>query len=238
MQVRARATLLGLGLVLTLAAASAVVLQNDTAPADSTSNSSIPDDPAQGPDTATGSVPDTAQPEPDTAQPEPDTAQPEPDASQPEPTTTAVLSGVDVEVHAATLGYYEYYWKCLRAPAGCEPGRVTGEGSTAFDDLSDVARTLLQNGLFVGGEDEGDIHIESIAADGDRATVTTCWWTTAVLYLQSPVQGDLPIAQDNPPTSGRQIYEVVRDPVDDVWRVERSDQVGDLAENVNQCVTG
>lgn len=215
--------MLGLGLVLMLAAASAVVLQNDT-PRDDTSDPAVTTvvDSEPRPETTTASVPAATQPASEST-------------PAPASTTTMALSGVDAEVQAAVLGYYDYYWRCLRAPAGCEPGRATAEGSTAFDELADVARTLVQNGLFVGAEDAGDIDIESIVADGDRATVTTCWWTTAVLYLQSPIQGDPPIAQTNAPTSGHQIYEVTRDQTDGIWRIQRTDQVGDLTENENQC---
>lgn len=228
--------MLGAGLVVTVGAAGMVFMRDDATPRPDRSEPTV--------NTASSST--TAHAEPDTTdRVAPEATPPESNVlpTGPVPSTTnaatasspATSSATDVEIQTAVLGYYDDYWDCLRAPADCDAARVTVEGSAAFDDLTAVAQTLDQNGLFVGSEETGYVVVESIDHRGDRASVTTCWWTTAVLYLQSPVDGDPPIAQTNPPTSGHQTYELVRDAADDAWRIERADQADDLTEDINQC---
>lgn len=141
-------------------------------------------------------------------------------------------------VGSAVLRYHEHYWTCLRAPAACDPARATVAGSAAFDDLATLARTFADNRLFVGPEDPGSIEIESVEIGDQRAVVTACWWTTAVLYQRSPVEGEPPVAQTASPRSGRETYEVVAQGGPEAWSVRRADRIGELTENVNQCRAG
>src|SRR5262245_58006937 len=79
--------------------------------ADTTSSSATNSEPTtSGPDTATS----------------PPTSNVESTASSTPPTSTAASSTTttlpaDEQVRAAMLAYYDFYWRCLRAPEQCDP---------------------------------------------------------------------------------------------------------------------
>ena len=146
--------------------------------------------------------------------------------------TTTTTVPIEQQVRAAMLGYYDFYWRCLRAPEQCDPAQVTVPDSDAFNALTNTKNDLVKGHLFVGSEDVGYMVITAIEPKDDHTLVTTCWWSTAVLYLQPPVEGAPATVQNNTPSSGYETFQFVQQP-DLTWRVRRSDLVGeDSTENV------
>jgi hypothetical protein len=166
------------------------------------------------------------------------------------PPTTAVAAGaittdaststtipVEDEVRAAYDERYHGYWACLRAPLACDTSYVL-EGSGSAEALQVTMQGLADRGRFVGDDDVGYYVIESINVDGDQATVTACWWSTAVLYT-GPADPTRPIGPDNPPTvvndtpdSGRQADRFVL--VNGRWLLVGS-EILDEGSETNSC---
>jgi hypothetical protein len=151
----------------------------------------------------------------------------------PAPTTIAV----DDQVRAAYDDRYNGYWACLRAPLACDTSYVL-EGSGSADALQATMQGLADRGRFVGDDDVGYYVIEAISVAGDTATVTACWWSTAVLYT-GPADPTRPVSPDNPPTvvndtpdSGRQTDQFVL--TNSRWLLVSS-QILDEGSETNSC---
>jgi hypothetical protein len=114
------------------------------------------------------------------------------------PPPSAPTIPLDDQIRAAYDERYHGYWACLRAPLECDTSYVL-EGSGSATALQDTMQGLADRGRFVGDDDVGYYVIESITVNGDKATVTACWWSTAVLYT-GPADPSRPIGPDNPPT--------------------------------------
>jgi hypothetical protein len=131
------------------------------------------------------------------------------------PTTTAgvtATTSVEDELRLAYQRAYDGYWACLRAPLNCDTSWLV-EGGPSAVAMQGTMQALADRARFVGPDDVGYFVIEHIAVDpsGERAEVTACWWSTAVLY-GAPADPTRPAGPDNPPTivnnthsSGRQL---------------------------------
>jgi hypothetical protein len=140
----------------------------------------------------TSTIESTTTTSPSTAPP---TTTPTTDTTPPPSAPTIPL---DDQIRAAYDERYHGYWACLRAPLECDTSYVL-EGSGSATALQDTMQGLADRGRFVGDDDVGYYVIESITVNGDKATVTACWWSTAVLYT-GPADPSRPIGPDNPPT--------------------------------------
>ena len=140
------------------------------------------------------------------------------------PTTTVVMTATSVEdeLRLAYQRAYDGYWACLRTPLDCDTSWQVDGGPSAVA-MHGTMQALADRDRFVGPDPLGYFVIEHIAVDpsGDRAEVTACWWSTAVLY-GAPADPTRPASTDNPPTivnnthsSGRQTDVFVR--ADGTW---------------------
>jgi hypothetical protein len=163
----------------------------------------------------------------------PDVASTAPSSPPTTQATTTTSLPIEEQVRAAMLGYYDFYWRCLRAPNACDPLEVAVPDSDAFNALTATKNDLVGNGYFVGPEDVGYMVITSIEPMDDHTLVTTCWWSTAVLYFQPPDPNAPPTVQNNTPSSGIEAYQFVQLP-DLSWKVRRGDPVGEQSTE-NQC---
>jgi hypothetical protein len=157
-------------------------------------------------------------------------------------TTTTVaapsLHDLEAEVAAAYDEIYEGYWACLRAPLQCDTSWLV-EGSGSAEAMQNTMQALADRARYVGDDPVGYYVIESIEFDETRteATVTSCWWSTAVLYT-TPVDPNRPPGPDNPPTvvadrpsSGYQVDRLGL--TDNGWSLRMAELLGDdSAENV------
>jgi hypothetical protein len=149
-----------------------------------------------------------------------------------EAATTTTLP-VEQQVRQAMLGYYDFYWRCLRAPSECDPLEVAVPDSDAFRALTTGRDGLIKGNYFVGPEDVGYMVITAIEPAGDHTLVTTCWYSTAWLYFQPPSPGAPPTVQNNTPGSSIETYQFIQMP-DLSWKVRRGDTVESYTEE-NRC---
>ncbi|CAN5506322.1 hypothetical protein BH23ACT3_BH23ACT3_24170 [soil metagenome] len=120
-------------------------------------------------------------------------------------TTTTTLAAptlddLEAEVAAAYDEFYEGYWACLRSPLDCDTSWLV-EGSGSAEAMQATMQALADRARYVGDDPVGYYVIESIEFDDTltEATVTSCWWSTAVLYT-TPIDPNRPPGPDNPPT--------------------------------------
>lgn len=159
----------------------------------------------------------------------PDNTAGSPSTSSDAPTTTEAAS-IEDEVRTAAIRNYENYWDCLRRPELCDIGATTLAGSDAFNAFTATVEDLKAGGLFVGDEDVGYLTITSIEPLDDHTLVTSCWWSTGVLYVKPAIDGAQPVVQNNTPGTIRQADEFVQDPSDGEWKLRRSDVIEQIAE--------
>ena len=148
--------------------------------------------------------------------------------------TTSTTVPVEEQVRAAAIASFDSYWQCLRAPAECDVAARTIAGSDAFNAFTRTIDDLVSGGLYVGPEDVGYMVIESIEPMQDHTLVTSCWWSTGVLYVQPAVEGEPPVIQNNTPGTLRQKYEFVQDPADGQWKIRRGDVIEQFPQE-NRC---
>lgn len=115
-------------------------------------------------------------------------------------TTSTEPEDLEASVRAAYEHRYQSYWACLRSPHDCDLSYLL-PGSPAEINMREGLIALVNRDRYVGPDDVGYYKIDSIAFDvsGAEATVTACWWSTAVLY-GAPVDSNRDPGPDNPPT--------------------------------------
>lgn len=145
------------------------------------------------------------------------------------PTTTVAVSD---QVRAAAQAFVPYYVGCLRQPATCDVARFTAEGSDARAAATKTIADLVRGGFFVGDEDPGVVVIDSIEVRADHVLVTTCEWSTMILYGPPATPGGPPLVQND--THGTTYID--RQWVLDggAWRIRRSDTTA-TAVGGNEC---
>jgi hypothetical protein len=145
-----------------------------------------------------------------------------------EPTTTTLT--LDEQIRSGQDRYIEAYVACLRAPSDCDPADVVLDGSIAFEILEQTVADMVSNEFYVGPEDWGRRVIESIEPMEGFTLVTTCSYTTMVLYGAPAPDGSPTLVNNNAGTI-RQTKEMVQDPSDGIWKVRQgttlSEEAGD-----------
>ena len=151
------------------------------------------------------------------------------------PTTTIATSTslalVD-QVRAAAESYASFYVGCLRAPSSCDVTQFTAEGSDARQSLTRTVGDLRTGGFFVGTEDPGYTVIVSIEPKEDHTLVTTCEWSTMILYGPPATPGGAPIVQNDTHGTTRGARQWVMD--GGTWKIRHTDTLS-TTTGVNEC---
>ena len=136
------------------------------------------------------------------------------------------------QVRAAAEAFVPYYVACLRKPAACDVAKFTAEGSDARAAFVKTVGDLARGGFFVGDEDPGYVVIDSIEVQVDHVLVTTCEWSTMVLYGPPASAGGDPLVQNDTHGSTHGTRQWV--PEAGTWKIRRSDTIS-TAVGVNEC---
>ena len=136
------------------------------------------------------------------------------------------------QVRAAAQAFVPYYVDCLRKPATCDVATFTAEGSDARSAATKTVADLARGGFFVGDEDPGYVVIDSIVPRSDDVLVTTCEWSTMVLYGPPATPSGPPLVQND--THGTTHIERQWVLEGGTWKIRRSDTTG-TAVGVNEC---
>ena len=136
------------------------------------------------------------------------------------------------QVRAAAEAFVSYYVACLRKPASCDVTKFTAVGSNARSAFTRTIGDLARGGFFVGDEDPGSVVIEAIEVNTDHVLVTTCEWSTMILYGPPATTGGGPIVQND--THGTTHIDRQWVLGDGTWKVrDEADRPG--AVGVNEC---
>ena len=136
------------------------------------------------------------------------------------------------QVRAAAQAFVPYYVACLRAPSTCDVTTFTAEGSDARTAFTKTIGDLDRGGFFVGDEDPGYVVIDSIELKADHTLVTTCEWSTMILYGPPATPGGAAIVQNDTHGTTRIDRQWVLD--GGTWKVRHEDDRPG-AVGVNEC---
>lgn len=136
------------------------------------------------------------------------------------------------QVRVAAQAFVPYYVACLRKPTACDVETFTAEGSDARAAFVKTIGDLARGGFFVGDEDPGYVVIEAIDVNADHVLVTTCEWSTMVLYGPPASAGGDPLVQNNTNGSTHGTRQWVPEAV--TWKIRRTDTIS-TAVGVNEC---
>ena len=137
-----------------------------------------------------------------------------------------------VQVRAAAEAFVPYYVACLRKPATCDVTTFTAESSNARSAFTRTIGDLARGGFFVGDEDPGYVVIDTIEVSTDHILVTTCEWSTMILYGPPTSPGGAPIVQND--THGTTHIDRQWVLEDRAWKVrDEVDRPGTVG--VNEC---
>ena len=132
----------------------------------------------------------------------------------------------------AAQAFVPYYVDCLRKPSTCDVATFTADGSDARAAATKTVADLARGGFFVGDEDPGYVVIDSIVPRSDDVLVTTCEWSTMVLYGPPATPSGPPLVQND--THGSTHIERQWVLEGGTWKIRRSDTTG-TAVGVNEC---
>ena len=135
-------------------------------------------------------------------------------------------------MRAAAQLFVPYYVACLRKPAACDVTTFTADGSDARSVFTQTIGDLTRGGFFVGEEDPGYVVIEAVEPKADHVLVTTCEWSTMILYGPPASPGGAPLVQNDTHGTTHGTREWVLDA--GTWKIRRADTTS-TAVGVNEC---
>ena len=136
------------------------------------------------------------------------------------------------QVRAAAQAFGPYYVACLRTPSACDVTTFTAEGSDARSAFVKTIGDLVRGGFFVGDEDPGYVVVDSIELKADHTLVTTCEWSTMILYGPPATPGGAPIVQNDTHGTTRGARQWVLD--GGTWKIRQADTLS-TTTGVNEC---